>query len=271
MSFRLLSGLILSVLFLACQSPPPAPPSPPNIVLVFTDDQGYQDLGCFGSPDILTPNLDKVAQNGVKFSRFYVAQPVCSASRAALMTGCYPSRIGIQGALFPKAPIGLNPEEETIAEILKANGYATAAFGKWHVGDHPDFSPLKQGFDQYFGIPYSNDMWPLHPNQENFQFVPLPLIEQDSVLTYLEDQSQLTTQLTERAVSFIESHQADPFFLYLAHPQPHVPLFVSEKFKGSSARGLYGDVIAEIDWSVGEIMKTLEKSGQLENTLFIYT
>jgi arylsulfatase A len=187
----------------------------PNIVLIFTDDQGYRDVGVYGAPDFETPNLDQMAAEGVRFTQFYVAQPVCSASRAALLTGCYPSRLGIQGALMPTATIGLNPEETTLAEICKSQGYATAMYGKWHLGHHPEFLPTKQGFDKYFGLPYSNDMWPKHPNK-NLDFPRLPLIEGDSVIDYLdEDQNMLTTWYTEHAVNFIKENKENPFFLYL--------------------------------------------------------
>ncbi|MCQ0112494.1 arylsulfatase [Zhouia amylolytica] len=244
----------------------------PNVVIVFTDDQGYEDVGCFGSPDIKTPHLDQMASEGVKLTSFYSAQAVCSASRAGLLTGCYPNRIGIHNAFMPDAKIGLNPEETTIADMLKEQGYATAIYGKWHLGDHPDFMPNNQGFDDYFGIPYSNDMWPLHPQQGPiFNFGPLPLYENEKVIDTLTDQSQLTTQITERAVSFIDKNKDNPFFLYVAHPQPHVPLYVSDKFKGKSERGLYGDVIMEIDWSVGQILETLKKNNLDKNTLVIFT
>ena len=243
----------------------------PNVVIIFTDDQGYQDVGCFGSPDIHTPNLDQLAREGVRFSQFYAAQGVCSASRAALMTGCYPNRIGVHGAYMPEAKHALNLEEVTLAEMLKPLGYATGIFGKWHLGSHPDYLPTKQGFDEYLGIPYSNDMWPNHPEQgSKFDFPDLPLIENETIIDTLEEQSQLTTMLTQGAVSFIERHKDQPFFLYLPHPQPHVPLFVSEKFAGSSKRGLYGDVISEIDWSVGQIVEALEKHGLTDQTLIVF-
>ena len=244
----------------------------PNIIIIFTDDQGYQDVGVFGSPNIETPNLDQMAKEGARLTNFYAAQAVCSASRAGLLTGCYPNRVGMHQALMPNARVGLNPAETTMADMLRANGYATAIYGKWHLGDHPDFMPNNQGFDEYFGIPYSNDMWPMHPLQGPiFNFDPLPLYENETIIDTLEDQSDLTTQITERSVQFIGDHSDEPFFLYVAHPQPHVPLFVSEKFKGKSPRGLYGDVIMEIDWSVGEILAALKKYNIDENTLVIFT
>ena len=259
--------------FWSCdQKDPTKSQSPPNIVLIFTDDQGYEDLSCFGSPDIRTPNIDRLAKEGVKFTNFYVAHPICSASRGALMTGCYANRLGIFGAYGPDPGRGLNPNEETIAEILKPLNYKTAIYGKWHLGNEGPFLPTEQGFDEYFGIPYSNDMWPYHPWQGTvFNFPPLRLMENEKVIDTLDDQSQITTQYTERAVSFINKNKDNPFFLYVPHSMPHVPLFVSDKFKGKSPRGLYGDVIEEIDWGVGEIMKALETNGLTENTLVIFT
>ncbi|MEX0273621.1 MAG: sulfatase, partial [Flavobacteriaceae bacterium] len=245
---------------------------PPNIVLIMTDDQGYQDVGVFGSPDIKTPHLDQLAEEGIKLTHFYAAQAVCSASRAGILTGCYPNRIGIHNAFMPNAKTGLNPNETTIAKMLKAEGYATAIYGKWHLGDHADFLPTKHGFDEWFGIPYSNDMWPYHPQQGPvFNFGPLPLYQNEMVIDTLTEQSQLTTQITEHSVGFIGRNKDTPFFLYVPHPQPHVPLFVSDKFKGKSKRGLYGDVIMEIDWSVGQIMKALTENGLEDNTLIIFT
>jgi len=245
---------------------------PPNIVLVFTDDQGYQDVGVFGAKDILTPNLDQLAADGVRLTNFYAAQAVCSASRAALLTGCYPNRIGIHQALMPHSPIGLHPRETTMAELLKQKGYKTAIYGKWHLGDHPDFLPTKHGFDEWFGIPYSNDMWPQHPMQDIiFDFDPLPLYENEKIIDTLTDQSSLTTAITERSVDFIQRNKDTPFFLYVPHPQPHVPLAVSDTFKGKSKRGLYGDVIMEIDWSLGSIVEALKNNGLEDNTLVIFT
>lgn len=246
--------------------------SSPNIILILTDDQGYNDVGVFGAEDISTPNLDQMAKDGAKLTNFYAAQAVCSASRAAILTGCYPNRIGIHNALMPNSKVGLNPKETTLAEMLKNKGYATAIFGKWHLGDAEEFMPTKQGFDEYFGIPYSNDMWPLHPQQGPiFDFGPLPLYENEKVIDTLTDQTNLTTLITQHSVDFIERNKDNPFFLYVPHPQPHVPLFVSDKFKGKSNRGLYGDVIMELDWSVGEIIKSVEKNGLTENTIIIFT
>ncbi|WP_197496118.1 sulfatase family protein [Maribacter hydrothermalis] len=244
----------------------------PNIILIFTDDQGYNDVGVFGADDIETPNLDQMANDGAKLTDFYAAQAVCSASRAAILTGSYPNRIGIHNALMPNSKKGLNPKETTIAEMLKDKGYATAIFGKWHLGDAQEFMPNKHGFDEYFGIPYSNDMWPLHPQQGPiFNFGPLPLYHNESILDTLTDQTNLTTLITERSIDFIDRNKDNPFFLYVPHPQPHVPLFVSDKFKGKSNRGLYGDVIMELDWSVGEIIKSVEKNGLTDNTIIIFT
>lgn len=247
---------------------------PPNVVIIFADDMGYGDLGSYGSQQNRTPNLDQLAAEGMRSERFYVAQPVCSASRTALLTGCYPSRVGIQGALGPGSKIGLDPAETTLAEILKPLGYATAAIGKWHLGDAPEMLPTKQGFDRYFGLPYSNDMWPLHPgaNKRKAAFPPLPLIEDDGVKipeVTAEEQKQLTTWYTERAVSFIREAREKPFFLYLAHSMPHVPLYTSGRSK--SPNGLYADVIEEIDWSVGEVMRALKDNGVDGRTLVIFT
>jgi arylsulfatase A-like enzyme len=256
--------------------------NPPNIVIVFTDDQGYKDLGSFGSPNIKTPNLDQMAMEGLRLTSFYSAQAVCSASRAALLTGCYPNRIGISGALNPKAQVGINSNETTMAEMLKAKGYKTGVFGKWHLGHHPEFLPNNHGFDEFLGIPYSNDMWPVDydgnqvPSDHQLakRYPQLPFFKNFEVIREirtLEDQAQLTTQLTEAAVDFIDRNKENPFFLYVPHPMPHTPIAVSEKFKGKSEQGLYGDVIMEIDWSVGQIMKKLKEHQLDDNTLFIFT
>ncbi len=247
-----------------------AEPARPNFVLILTDDQGYQDVGCFGSPNIKTPHLDRMAREGMRFTDFYVGQPVCTASRAALLTGCYPNRIGLLGALGPRSKVGISDKELTIAQVLKTRGYATAIFGKWHLGDSPQFLPTRHGFDEYFGLPYSNDMWPNHPtNGKNYP--PLPLIAGEKVVGLMPDQTQLTTWYTEHAVRFIEKNRSQPFFLYVAHNLPHVPLHVSDKFKGKSKRGLYGDVIMEIDWSVGQILAALKKNRLDEKTLVVFT
>jgi arylsulfatase A-like enzyme len=243
---------------------------PPNFVIVFTDDQGYQDVGCFGSPNIKTPNLDRMAAEGMRFTDFYVAQAVCSASRVALMTGCYSNRVGILGALGPATTHGISDQELTIADVVKKRGYATAIYGKWHLGHHPPFLPTRHGFDDYFGLPYSNDMWPFHPT-DGSKYPPLPLMKGEKVIQTNPDQTQLTTWYTEHAVKFIEKNQARPFFLYVAHNMPHVPLHVSEKFQGKSERGLYGDVIMEIDWSVGQILETLKRLHLDAQTLVIFT
>ncbi|MGV3763950.1 sulfatase family protein [Parapedobacter sp.] len=255
----------------------------PNVVIIFMDDMGYGDLPAYGATQYDTPNLDRLAAEGMRFTHFYAAQAVCSASRAALLTGCYPNRVGITGALGPTSKIGLNPSETTIAEMLRTEGYRTAAIGKWHVGHHLPFLPLQQGFDEYLGLPYSNDMVPFYydgtrnfpAGQERRAAYPeLPLIKGNEVvrkLTSLEDQSELTTRYTETAVDFIERNRNRPFFLYLAHSMPHVPLAVSSKFEGESEQGLYGDVMMEIDWSVGEIVRALERQGLSDRTLIIFT
>lgn len=243
-----------------------------NVIIILADDLGFGDLSCYGSNLNDTPNLDKMAEEGVKLSSYYAAQAVCSASRAAILTGCYPNRLGIHGAFMPKAKKGLNLSEVTIAEILKEQGYSTGTFGKWHLGDDPKFLPTMHGFDEYIGIPYSNDMWPFHPQQGPiFNFGPLPLIKQTTTIDTLTDQSGLTSDLTKYSQDFIRRNKNNPFFLYLAHPQPHVPLFVSNRFKGKSRNGLYGDVIMEIDWSVGQILNTLKDEGIDKNTLVIFT
>ncbi|NQT79118.1 MAG: sulfatase [Candidatus Aminicenantes bacterium] len=253
----------------------------PNFVVIFTDDQGYADVGCFGAKGFKTPNLDRMAAEGVRFTNFYVSQAVCSASRSSLLTGCYPNRVSIFGALGPQAEVGINSKEETIAEVLKKKGYAAGIFGKWHLGHHRQFLPLQHGFDEYLGLPYSNDMWPIGydgkpaPEEHNKSRHPfLPLIdgnEKVAELKTLKDQDTLTTRYTERAVQFIEKNKDQPFFLYVPHSMPHVPLGVSDKFRGKSKQGMYGDVIMEIDWSAGEILKTLKKHGLEENTLVVFT
>ena len=257
-----------------CASAAHAAQRPPNVIIIFTDDQGYADVGVFGAKGIRTPNLDRMAAEGRKFTNFHVSQPVCSASRTALLTGCYSNRLGIHGALGPADPRGIAESEMTLANLFKQKGYATGMAGKWHLGRPAPFLPTHRGFDEYFGLPYSNDMWPLHPEAKPDSFPPLPLIEGDKVVKpglTPEDQAQLTTWYTERAVKFIDTNRDRPFFFYLAHNMPHVPLYVSDKFKGKSERGLYGDVIEEIDWSVGEVLAALRRNGIEENTWVIFT
>lgn len=243
----------------------------PNVVLIYADDLGYGDLGCYGSQQNVTRHLDRMAKEGARLTSFYVAQAVCSASRAALLTGCYPNRIGILGALGPKSDIGISDKETTIAQMLKAKGYQTACFGKWHLGHHEQFLPIKHGFDVYYGLPYSNDMWPKHPNAKA-GYPNLPLYDMDKIVALNPPQGELTVDYTRRAVKFIEENKSSPFFVYLAHSMPHVPLHVSQmnaRYGGSA--GLYSQVITEIDQSVGSILGTLRSLGLDKNTLVIFT
>src|SRR5690554_5172404 len=245
----------------------------PNIVLIYLDDMGYGDLSITGATGYDTPNLNKMAREGMFFTHFYSPQAVCSASRAGLLTGSYPNRLGLSGALSHTSKVGISDEEETMAEMLKKRGYATAIYGKWHLGFQDKFLPTRHGFDEFYGIPYSNDMWPYHPGGPNL-FPDLPLYENEKIINpavTAEDQAQFTTDFTERTIDFIKREKDGPFFVYLPHPMPHVPLFVSDKFKGKSEQGLFGDVMMEIDWSVGQILKTLEENGLEENTLVIFT
>jgi arylsulfatase A len=253
----------------------------PNVVVFFIDDMGYGDIGPFGAKGYETPHLDRMAKEGMKFTDFVVSSAVCSASRAALLTGCYHTRVGIRGALGPSSRHGINTNEVTLAEICKQKDYATAIYGKWHLGHHPKFLPLQHGFDEYFGLPYSNDMWPYHPNvlhlkmEERLKRWPhLPLVEGEKVINPMvtgKDQEQLTTQYTERAVDFINRNKEKPFFLYVPHSMVHVPLYVSEKFKGKSKAGLFGDVVMEVDWSVGQILDAIRDNKIEKRTLVIFT
>ena len=242
---------------------------PPNFVVIFCDDLGYADLGCFGAKQIKTPNIDQMATEGMRLTSFYSTSGVCSPSRSSLLTGCYPRRVNMHVnhrnlcVLFPADRKGLNPDETTISEVLKAKDYATICVGKWHVGDHPNFLPHKQGFDSYFGIPYSNDM--------NRKEVPLPLVRNERVIEAPVDQPMITPRYTKEVVQFIYGNKDKPFFIYLPHTFPHVPLFASSRFKGKSERGRYGDTIEEIDWSTGEILKALKDTGLDEQTLVIFT
>ena len=269
----------------------------PNFVVIFTDDQGYGDLSCFGGTHVSTPRIDQMAAEGAKLTSFYVAAPVCTPSRAALMTGCYPKRIGMAtgsefGVLLAGDKKGLNPDEITIAEVLKSAGYKTGMFGKWHLGDQPEFLPTRQGFDEFFGIPYSHDIHPFHPRQDHYQFPPLALLEGEQVIEEDPNADLLTKRITEHAVDFIERNKDAPFFLYVPHPIPHAPLHVSPPFmeevsgeivaklKEKEKDGtidyrtrdeLYYQAIAEIDWSVGQILDALKAKGLDENTLVIFT
>jgi len=245
---------------------------PPNIVIIFTDDQGYGDLSSAGHPTIRTPHIDALAAGGMKLSQFYVASPVCSPSRAALLTGCYPKRVGMhQHVIFPQFDYGLHTDEITIADLLKQRGYATGCFGKWHLGHRPGLMPTDQGFDTFFGVPYSNDMAQSHRNPDSGYKYRLPLMRDSEVIEWEPDQRLLSRVYTEQAVAFIEAHAQDPFFVYLPHSMPHIPLYASAEFEDSSPRGLYGDVIEEIDWSVGAVVAALERNGILDDTLVVFT
>jgi len=263
-----LSLPFLASLLFGCATTSPNPKPSPNIVVIYMDDLGYGDIGPFGAQGYATPHLDQIAKEGTKFTSFYSAQAVCSASRCALMTGCYPNRVGLAGALFPHSKIGLAPEETTLAEICKQKNYATGIFGKWHLGDEKRFLPLNQGFDEYLGLPYSNDMIPRRG------YPKLPLISQYSLVNPDVDdaaQDQLTTQYTEHAVDFIRRHKDQPFFLYLPHSMVHVPLHVSDKFRGKSGHGLFADVMMEVDWSVGQVMQALKNNGIDDKTLVVFS
>lgn len=245
---------------------------PPNFVIIFCDDLGYGDIGCFGSKKHRTPNIDRMASEGLKLTSFYVTSGVCTPSRSSLMTGCYPRRVNMHvdnrggWVLFPRASKGLNPKEITIAEVLKKQGYATGIVGKWHLGDQPPFLPTKQGFDSYFGIPYSNDMGKPRRN-----YPPLPLMRNETVIESEPDQRLLTKRYTAEAIKFIKANKDKPFFLYLPHTMPHNPIFASKNFAGKSKNGKFGDAVEEIDWSTGEILKTIKANGIDENTLVIFT
>ena len=247
---------------------------PPNFVVIFLDDSGWGDFKPFGDPDYKTPNVAQLAAEGCRFNNFYVPQAICSASRSALLSGCYPGRTKVFGAHGPNAR-GLDPKYATTGQVLKKRGYTTAVFGKWHIGDQPETRPPARGFDESCGLMYSNDMWEFHPeNPEYWGKYPLQFWDNGKVTikrVTKEHQPMLTTLYTEHAVDFINRHKDKPFFLYVPHSMPHVPLFCSDKFKGKSGTGLYGDVMMEIDWSVGQINKALKANGVEDNTMVLFT
>lgn len=264
--------------------------APPNVVIILIDDMGYADIGPFGCTAYPTPCLDRMASEGRVFTDFHAGSAVCSESRAALLTGCYSRRVSISGALFEGDPTGLHSDEVTIAELCKTRGYATACIGKWHLGDKPEFFPTQQGFDEWFGLPYSNDMWPYKPGEHTLDvgvkqhhgrdYAPLPLYETNSEggvdvvnpNVTPDDQKLLTKRYTEQAVDFIRRNAGErPFFLYVPHSMVHVPLYVSDEFAGKSGVGIYGDVVMELDWSVGQILDTLDETGVGDDTLVIFT
>jgi arylsulfatase A-like enzyme len=249
------------------------PREKPNFIIIFCDDLGYGDLGCFGSKKHRTPNVNRLAAEGMRFTSFYVTSGVCTPSRASLMTGCYPRRVNMHQStlgecvLFPVGKKGLNPAEITMAELLKEQGYATACIGKWHLGDQPPFLPTRQGFDYYYGIPYSNDMG-VNPSRKS---PPLPLLRNERVVEGPVNQNTLTKRYTEEAIRFITANRDKPFFVYLPHAMPHNPVHASERFRGKSANKGYGDAVEEIDWSTGEILTSLRKLGIDDRTLVLFT
>ena len=267
---RNLSFTLLLSLFAACSSPSEAPTDPqrPNVVLIFADDLGYGDLSCYGHPTIQTPRLDRLASEGIKLTSFYTAAAVCTPSRAGLLTGRYPLRVGLPGNLGPDSEGGLNQEERTLAEGLRGNGYRTAAFGKWHLGAVPGYLPTDRGFDEYFGILYSNDMMPPWVNTQR----PLHLYRNDQPTAEQPvEQATLTQRYTDEAIRFLSADSDKPFFLYLPYAMPHLPLSASAAFRGQSAGGLYGDVIDEIVANVGRLLDALEIAGLADNTLVVFT
>ena len=277
---------ILFIAFVSCyMAAAAAEPGKPNFVVINIDDLGYADIGPFGSKLNRTPNLDRMAAEGRKLTCFYAA-PVCSPSRAALMTGCYPKRaLPIPHVLFPEDKHGLHPDEVTVAELLKQRGYATACIGKWHLGDQPEFLPTKQGFDVFYGLPYSNDMGPASDGVKSDLGAPLPkagagkgqpplpLMRQDTVLQRVlpDDQTRLVELYTNEAIAFIKNNKDKSFFLYMPHSSVHFPIYPGKAFQKKSTNGYYGDWVEETDWSVGQILNTLRESGLAENTLVLFT
>ena len=298
-NLKCIAIVFLSFFVVACNSQKKEKDQTPNLVIIFTDDQGYGDLSCFGGEHVYTPNIDKMAEEGARLTSFYVAAPLCTPSRAALMTGCYPRRVSMEppsslvvdlpnvppGKRFPVCLAadgnGLNPDEVTIAEVAQSVGYRTGMFGKWHLGDQPEFLPTRQGFEEFFGLPYSHDIMPRHPRQEYFHFPPLPLLEGEEVIEMDPDADYFTRRITERAVKFIQDHKDESFFLYVPHPIPHGPLAASPEIKEEYAQllangqkassELYSAAIYEIDWSVGEILAALKEQGIDDNTIVLFT
>ncbi len=247
--------------------------APPNIIFIYADDLAYADLGCTGAKGYTTPNLDRIAREGVRCTDFYVSSAVCSASRAALLTGCYHERVGIRGALGPQSKQGLGLQYPILPELLKAAGYATGMAGKWHLGSQPQWLPPARGFDSYLGVPYSADMWPHHPETPK-AYPPLPLLDGTAPLiadVSPDDQKTFTLRYAARAVEFIKANQKKSFFFYFAPNQPHVPLFVSDANAGKTTRGLFGDVLQEIDQAVGQILQTLDDTGLAANTIVMFS
>lgn len=243
---------------------------PMNVVILLADDQGYGDLRCYGNPKVTTPNIDRLASEGTLFTDFYAGAAASTPSRGALLTGRYAERMGVPDVVDDTSDNGINPGELTIADYLKQHGYATGMFGKWHLGYQPEYMPTRHGFTEFYGLPYSMDMWPFHPAPDH-AYRPLPLYNGEDVVEYNPPVNEMTTRLTEKAVDFIDRHSDGPFFLYVPYTQPHVPLGVSDKFRGKSGEGLYADVLMELDWSVGEIVKALDERGLGENTLVLFT
>lgn len=243
---------------------------PMNVVILLADDQGYGDLRCYENPKVTTPNIDRLASEGTLFTDFYAGAAASTPSRGALMTGRYAERMGVPDVVDDTSTNGINPGELTIADYLKQHDYATGMFGKWHLGYQPEYMPTRHGFTEFYGLPYSMDMWPFHPAPDH-NYRPLPLYSGEAVVEYNPPVNEMTTRLTEKAVDFIDRHADSPFFLYVPYTQPHVPLGVSDKFCGKSGEGLYADVLMELDWSVGEIVKAIDERGLGENTLILFT
>lgn len=265
-------SFILICVVCLCSCKEESNPAPPNIIIFFTDDQGYADLGSYGARGFETPNLDQLAAEGIRFTNFYVPATVCTPSRAGLLTGRYPKRSNLHEAvLFPFSEGGLSTEAYTMAEMLQDVGYTTSIIGKWHLGHKPEYMPLNQGFDSFYGVPYSNDMDNYYYRNIDFQSPPLPFYRDTTLIESGPDQQYLTKRYTEETIRQIKQRSNAPFFIYLAHSMPHLPLYASPAFKGKSELGLYGDVIMELDWSAGEIVKALKEEGIYENTIFIFT